>query len=140
MKKLLSCSLVLISLLALLFSQPVLAAEECVGASCRSPDITNPLLSKISGLSGVQFFQKLISLALNLLFVGGAIIFVFVFLVGGIRWITAGGDKAGVESAQKMVTNALIGLAILFSVFAIISLIKLLFGIDIMKFQIPTLN
>ena len=139
MKKLLSYSLVLISLWALLFNQPVWAAEECVGAGCRSPNISNPLLSKISGLSGVQFFQKLISLALNLLFIGGAIIFVFVFLVGGIRWITAVGDKAGVESAQKMVTNALIGLAILFSVFAIISLIKLLFGIDIMKFQIPTL-
>lgn len=60
-------------------------------------------------------------------------------LVGGIGWISGGGDKARLESAQKQITHSLIGLAILFSVFAIIKLVGSLFGIDLLKITLPTL-
>lgn len=55
----------------------------------------------------------------------------FVFLVwGGIEWMLSAGDKTKVESAQKRITNALIGVAIVASAFAIWKLALIFFGIN----------
>lgn len=65
-----------------------------------------------------------------LLGVAGVISFFFL-LWGGIQWILAGGDKEGTEKARKRITNALIGLAIVFSAYALLFLLNALFGVDI---------
>jgi hypothetical protein len=54
--------------------------------------------------------------------------------------MTAGGDKEATQKATKRISTALIGLTILFSVFAIIFVIESLFGISLTKFKIPTIN
>ena len=61
-------------------------------------------------------------------------------LWGGIEYITAGGDKERTQSASKRLTAALIGLAIVFSIFAIIYLVETLFGVSITKFTIPVIQ
>jgi hypothetical protein len=50
-------------------------------------------------------------------------------IVGAIRWIISGHDKEGLASAQRRITAALVGLAIAFSIWAVMSLIKHFFGI-----------
>lgn len=67
----------------------------------------------------------------------GGIAFIIFFIWGGIEWLTAGGDKTKVETAQKMITNAFIGLAILVSSFAIITFIGNAFDIEILKPVFP---
>ncbi|OGD10146.1 hypothetical protein A2397_03830 [Candidatus Amesbacteria bacterium RIFOXYB1_FULL_44_23] len=53
----------------------------------------------------------------------------FIFLLwGGVQWIMAGGDKDSVEKARKKITTALIGLAVVFSVYAFMYIIRTLFG------------
>lgn len=52
-----------------------------------------------------------------------------VLIFGGIKWVTGGGDKEALGTAQKMITSALIGLVIIFSTWAILSLVKNFFGI-----------
>ena len=55
----------------------------------------------------------------------------FVFLVwGGVEWMLSAGDKTKVENAQKRITNALIGVAIVASAFAIWKLALIFFGIN----------
>ena len=104
------------------------------------PDIRNPILpTPLSQLSGVAFLQKGLSSAISLGLIIGIVVFIFIFLIGAVQWITAGGDKASLESAQKTITNALIGLAILLSIFAIISAIEFFFGISITRLNLPTL-
>ena len=45
---------------------------------------------------------------------------IFIFLVwGGIDWLTAGEDSEKIKSAQKKMTNAVIGLAILLGAWAL---------------------
>ncbi len=45
---------------------------------------------------------------------------IFIFLVwGGIDWLTAGEDSEKIKSAQKKITNAVIGLAILLGAWAL---------------------
>jgi len=43
-------------------------------------------------------------------------------IIGAIQWISSGGDKASVEAARGKVMNAIIGLIVLFVVFALIKL------------------
>lgn len=60
-------------------------------------------------------------------------------LLGAITWIGSGGDKAAIEGARGRITQALIGIVVLFSVFAIIKLIEGLFGIKILTLDIGPL-
>lgn len=57
---------------------------------------------------------------------------VFGYLIlGGIQWITSGGDKGKTESARNKITAALVGLAIVASSYALMQIIAYFFGINI---------
>lgn len=74
----------------------------------------------------------IISGLISLVLIIAALVFFFMLVIGGIRWMLSGGDKTGTEGARNQVTAALIGLIIVFSAWAIIQLIKTLFGVDIL--------
>jgi hypothetical protein len=75
--------------------------------------------------------SNFVSATINLL-LGIAGIVAFIFLLwGGLQWILAGGDKEGTEKARKKITSALIGLAIVFSAYALLFIVRALFGIDL---------
>jgi len=67
-----------------------------------------------------------------------AIVFFFILVMGGIRWIMSQGDEAKVKAAREQVTHALIGLAIVFAAWAVVTLIGNVFGINIFQIEIPT--
>lgn len=102
-----------------------------------------------NALSGTGFAKvagytvpKLISTGLNLLFVAAAVVSFIFLIVGGIQWITAGGEKDNLDKARKKITGAVIGLAIVLSVYAIATIVDIIFfggagGIFVLK--IPTL-
>lgn len=72
-----------------------------------------------------------ISWIIRLIIIAGFIL-AFVFLViGGIRWILAGGDKTKVEGARGQVIGALVGLVIIILAFVIIMFIQSVFKIDV---------
>lgn len=50
---------------------------------------------------------------------------------GGLEWITSGGDKAGTEKAKSKITDAIIGLVIVFSAWAIFQLLQTFLGFSI---------
>ncbi|MBI2010511.1 MAG: hypothetical protein HYS86_05070 [Candidatus Chisholmbacteria bacterium] len=83
---------------------------------------------------------SLIGGAVGLIIVVSLIITFFFLIIGGIKWITSGGDKAQVESARNQITNALIGLAIVAGAWAIMRLIGFFFGIDPFSLDIPTVS
>jgi Na+/proline symporter len=68
----------------------------------------------------------------------GVIAFLFL-LIGGIQWITAGGDKDAIDKARKKIMGAVVGLAVTFSLYVIVFVIGYLFGINLQQFNIPTL-
>ena len=47
------------------------------------------------------------------------IIAVIIILIGGFKWMTAGGDEAKVEEAKKLMTAGVIGLAIVLAAWGI---------------------
>jgi TRAP-type C4-dicarboxylate transport system permease small subunit len=66
-----------------------------------------------------------------------AIVFFFILVIGGIRWIASGGDKAQTEAARSQITSALVGLVIVFAAWAIVALINVFFNINIFSLAIP---
>lgn len=108
--------------------------------SAAQDGITNPLIPNLSGLEGVDYFGRLIRGLISLGFILGAIIFVFMFIWGAIQWMISGGDKAAIESARGKVTNAITGLVILFALFAILALLEMFFGIDLMKLDLSSIK
>ncbi|HNZ84446.1 MAG TPA: hypothetical protein PKZ29_00770 [Candidatus Woesebacteria bacterium] len=80
----------------------------------------------------------IISGAVSLVLIVVALVFFFILVLGGLKWVTSGGDEKKVGEARAQITNALIGLAIVFAAWAIMKLIGTVFGIDILKLSIPT--
>ncbi len=58
-----------------------------------------------------------------LLVVAGLLAFVFL-LLGGLQWITSGGDKAGLEGARNKIVHAIVGLIVVFSAWALTLLLQ----------------
>lgn len=81
-----------------------------------------------------------VSFAVNVL-LGLAGVLAFLYLLwGGVQWITAGGDKDGVDKGRRKILQALIGLSVVFSVYVVVAIINTLFDINIIQFSIPQLN
>jgi hypothetical protein len=103
--------------------------------------ITNPALSEnLKGLSGEQFLTKLLSNLIAYCLIAAAILFAFMILTGGIRWITSTGDKGKLELAQAQITHAIIGLGVVFLLYAMINIINVVFGVDLLKLTLPKLE
>ena len=82
---------------------------------------------------------RIIRAGVNLVLVGAAIIAFFFLLIGGFQWIMAGGDKDGTEKAKKRITASLIGLVIVFSAYAIITLASSFLGVPLLSMNIQSI-
>lgn len=81
---------------------------------------------------------KLISGVITLVFIAASLVFFFMLVAGGIKWMMAGGDKEKAGEARGQLTSALIGLIVIFLAWAISSLLNTLFGVNILgEFEIP---
>lgn len=100
-------------------------------------EINNPALpTDLGSLTGSEFFGRLIPALISFGLVIGAIFFIFYLIYGGIQWISSGGDKVQMESARSKITNALIGIIVLFAFFAILNLVECFFGIGLRQFEV----
>jgi len=88
----------------------------------------------LTGLTIPSIISGLVKLAMVVV----AIVFFAMLIWGGIRWITSRGDKTEVENARNQITHALIGLAIVFVAWAILTLLNSLFGVDLFQLEIPS--
>jgi len=76
--------------------------------------------------------ERLITGGISLIMIVVGLAFFFMLVMGGLKWVVSEGDKSNVEAARNQVTNALIGLAIVFSAWAILNLIGRLTGFNIL--------
>jgi hypothetical protein len=83
---------------------------------------------------------SIVSGFIRLTLVVAALVFFFILVIGGIRWIASGGDKAQTEGARNQITAALVGLVIVFAAWAILALIRTFFGVDIFSLTLPTVG
>lgn len=101
-------------------------------------DLT-PAGQQFEGLGNITI-SSLVASLIGLVLVAGALLAFFLLVFGGIEWLSSGGDAEKTKSAKKKITNALIGLLILFAIWALFSLLGLFFGIEILNLRIPALG
>src|SRR3990172_10968358 len=66
----------------------------------------------------------LISALVGTLLIVAALLAFFYLILGGIQWITSGGDKAGMEAARNKITHAIVGLIVVGAAWAIMILVQ----------------
>ncbi len=59
--------------------------------------------------------------------------FLIFFLIGGLTWITAGGDSKKVDNAKAMMTNGAIGMIIIVATYGVVWIVGEVLGIDILN-------
>lgn len=108
-------------------------------------EITNPLLRPGSPLAGdtkgaVSNFGSLINVIVSVFFVVGSLLFFLYFLLGAIKWIASSGDKAKLEEARNTIVQALIGLIVLFAVFALVKLMEAMFEVNLINLNLNAIR
>ncbi len=98
---------------------------------------SQPQLPQISvnpqddGLVRITDLGQVISSLVSGAIVIALIMVLFYLIMGGIQWITSGGDKGKTEAARNKITSAIVGLAIVAASWAIFTVIGYLFGVNI---------
>lgn len=82
-------------------------------------------------ISGIDSIVKIVSTAIKFILIVAFIAAFIMLLIGGIRWILAGGDEKAVAGARGTITAALIGLVIVLVAYAIIRLVEIFFNVSI---------
>lgn len=87
--------------------------------------------SGIEGATGAA--EKLMSNVLVVLTVVSGLAFTLYFLLGGLNWITAGGDKGKIDKAKEMMTGGATGLIIIAVSYSVVWIVGKALGIDILN-------
>lgn len=90
--------------------------------------------------SGGKSLGGLISGVVGALFIAGFLLAFLTLVMGGMNWITAGGDKTKLESARNQITNAIVGIIIVGASYAITALLANFFGWDLGTLPIPVVG
>src|SRR3989344_6806909 len=99
----------------------------CPGPNC------SEAVGDVATIKGAEaIFENVISIALAF---AGITLFVM-FLIGGFRYMTAGGDAKAVEAAKGTLTHAVLGLVVLILAWIIIQFIEVLTGVRLSIFEI----
>ena len=93
--------------------------------------ITNPVLKNSSSISSnpTNYMNGVIQTVFSIFFIFGLIYFVYHIVLSGYKMISSQGDPKKYEEAQHSLIYAFIGIAIIFSIFALLKIVGHIFGI-----------
>lgn len=93
--------------------------------------ITNPVLKNqdVTSNSG-SYVNGIIQTFISLLIIIGVLYFVINFVLAGFHMISSQGDPKKFEEAQKSLIYSLLGITLVFIIFAILKVIGHVFGIS----------
>lgn len=88
------------------------------GAQYRNPDPSG------TGLPGQDRASEIIMRIIQILLAIAGLVAVIFLIIGGFRYITAGGNEETAEAAKKTITNAIIGIVVIILAFVIVRVIS----------------
>lgn len=103
------------------------------GASGGQVDVLVPSGIPTGGLEANGAAHKVISLAVDILFVGAILLTLGNLIFAGWQFITSEGDKAGIEAARQRIIFAILGLAIVLLSFLVVYFVGSFFGVELIK-------
>jgi len=95
--------------------------------------LTSGTTSEQLGAETNTQFGNIISMVITSLTVVGGLAFVIFFTLGGLKWLTAGGDKTKVTEAQQQMTQGVIGLVAIVAGLFVVGVVGGVLGIDFLN-------
>ena len=101
--------------------------------------IKNPILPDDVHVDDPQlYFNNVLQTVLTIFFIVATLYFIWHVVMAGYRLMDARGDAKKLEESQTDLTNAFIGIGIIFSIFAILKFVGTIFGLTgLQQLQIP---
>ncbi|PIS23146.1 hypothetical protein COT49_01655 [candidate division WWE3 bacterium CG08_land_8_20_14_0_20_40_13] len=94
--------------------------------------VGNPTIpSAVSGTEPTVKIESMISAILGTITIVASVALLIMFAMGGIEYITAGGDEKQTASAKRTTTSAVLGLIVVVASMTIATIVLKIFGIDI---------
>ena len=78
-------------------------------------------------------FTNVFSTGIGVLTISAGIWFIIQIFAGTFQWLASGGEKQALQNAQKRLTNAVVGLFVVVFSYALIGIVGLIFGINILS-------
>jgi len=78
-------------------------------------------------------FGNILSTVITVITVVGGLAFIIYFTMGGLKWITAGGDKTKIQEAQTQMTQGIVGLVVITVGLFVVGIIGGILGIDFLN-------
>jgi len=93
--------------------------------------INNPVLKNSDNIANrpTIYINNVIQVMISIFFIFGLIYFFYHFILGAYKMIASQGDPKKYEEAQHALLYSIIGIVVIFSVFAILKLVGSIFGI-----------
>jgi hypothetical protein len=109
-----------------IFAQtPKVWTDRCVGTG---------IASDVATIQGIEcLFYNILQV---IVFFAGLAFFIM-FIVGGFKYLTSGGDDKAIGQASSTLTNAILGLVGIIASWLILSLIQKITGINVTNLIIP---
>ena len=108
----------------------IVRAGENPKLPCESPGDADDCAVPLSALN--QLFENILGVVLEI----AAVVLFIMLLVGGFKYITAGGNPKMLESAKHTITYAIVGLVVAAGAFLVIEFIEQLTGANIRTFDV----
>lgn len=86
--------------------------------------------------SGTGAISKFLSNLIILIYSLAAVVLLFMLIWGAFQWLTSGGEKEQLASAQKRIMNAIIGIILFAVAFAVIAVLGKFTGFTFFEGQI----
>lgn len=96
-------------------------------------DGLGPFANSTNGASGLA---KVVSGIIGIITIAASIWFMFQLLVGGLNWLSSGGEKQKLTEARDRITNAFIGLIVVVAAWGIIALTGQFLGFELLNPEI----
>ncbi|OGM13915.1 hypothetical protein A3A76_05400 [Candidatus Woesebacteria bacterium RIFCSPLOWO2_01_FULL_39_23] len=105
-----------------------------------SQRIYNPqIIEPLRNFTGWEYLQRLYPIFIALGIIITTVVFVLLIIIGGIAWVTAGGDREKLDTARRRVINGVIGIFLVLLVFFVLIWIGRIFKINFLgQFNIGT--
>ena len=93
--------------------------------------IDNPVVPITQGVSASPFAatNSIIQVVFGLFFVVTVLYFFYFVFLAGFHWIDSEGDPKKIENSKNQFLYGIIGLTVIFSIYAILKVVGIVFGI-----------
>jgi hypothetical protein len=94
--------------------------------------LSTSICANSAGAQPLIQIGNVVSVIIGFITIVAGLFFLFQLVLGGIAWMSSTGDKTKLQGAQDRITQAMIGLIIVVSAYAITSIVGHVVGIDIL--------